>query len=101
VIEGEENNHAARAQRLRALSNLLPQVSAGIAENGTQTSRAGLGIATSFIPAVIGPFSYSTVQATVSQTFLSVESIQRLRAARTAELAVTLTYADTLVACTH
>ena len=24
VIEGEENNRAARAQRLRALSNLLP-----------------------------------------------------------------------------
>jgi outer membrane protein TolC len=96
VIEGEQNNRAARAQRVRALSDLLPQVSAGISENDTQTSRAGLGITTSFIPAVIGPFSYSTVQATLSQTLLSVESIQRLRAARTAEQAVTLTYADTL-----
>jgi outer membrane protein TolC len=96
VIEGEENNRAARAQRLRALSNLLPQVSAGVSENDTQTSRAGLGITTSIIPAVIGPFSYSTVQATLSQTLLSVESIQRLRAARTAEQAVRLTYADTL-----
>jgi outer membrane protein TolC len=96
VIEGEENSHAARAQRLRALSDLLPQVSTGIAENGTQTSRAALGITTSFVPAVIGPFSYSTVQVTLSQTLLSVESIQRLRAARAAEQAVTLTYADTL-----
>jgi outer membrane protein TolC len=96
VIESEENNRAARAQRLRALSNLLPQVSAGISENGTQTSRAVLGIRTSFIPAMIGPFSYSTIQVTLSQTLLSVESIQRLRAARTAEQAVSLTYADTL-----
>lgn len=96
VIEGEENTHAARAQRLRVLSDLLPQVSAGISENGTQTSRAGLGITTSFVPTVIGPFSYSTAQVTLNQTLFNAESIQRLRAARTAEQAVALTYADTL-----
>jgi outer membrane protein TolC len=96
VIEGGENNRAARAQRLRALSNLLPQVSVGVSEDHAQTSKAVLGITTSLIPNVIGPFSYSSAQASLSQTVLSVESIQRFRAARTAAEAASLTYDDTL-----
>jgi outer membrane protein TolC len=100
VIEGGANNRAAYAERLRALSNLLPQVSAGISENTAQASRAALGITTPLIPGVIGPFSYSTVQASFSQTVLSVESIQRFRAARSAEEAASLTYDDTLDAVT-
>ena len=96
VIEEGANNRAARAQRLRALSNLLPQVSAGISENAAQANRASLGITTPLVPFVIGPFSYSTVQASISQTVLSVESIQRFKAARTAEEAASLSYDDTL-----
>ena len=96
VIEEGANNRAARAQRLRALSNLLPQVSAGISENAAQANRASLGITTSLVPFVIGPFSYSTVQASISQTVLSVESIERFKAARTAEEAASLSYDDTL-----
>ena len=47
-------------------------------------------------PSVIGPFSYSTVQANLSQTLFSYESIQHFRAARTAEQAAQLSYDDTL-----
>jgi len=43
---------------------------------------------------VIGPYSYSSVDATLSQTLFSVESIQRFRAARTAEQAALLNYQD-------
>jgi hypothetical protein len=43
---------------------------------------------------VIGPYSYSSVDATLSQTIFSVESIQRFRAARTAEQAAQLNYQD-------
>ena len=95
-IESGENARIARGQRLRALSALLPQISAGAAENVEQFSAATLGIKIPQIPAVIGPFSYSTAEASASQTLFSVESIQRLRAASSAEQAAQLTYSDTL-----
>jgi outer membrane protein TolC len=95
-IETAENARIARGQRLRALSALLPQITAGAAENVEQFSSATLGINVPQIPRVNGPFSYSTAQATASQTLFSFESIQRFRAARTAEQAAQLTYNDTL-----
>jgi len=65
-IESAENARIARGQRLRALSALLPQVNAAAAENVEQFSAATLGIKVPQVPAVIGPFSYSTAQANAS-----------------------------------
>lgn len=95
-IESGENARIARGQRLRALSALLPQVSAGASENVEQTNSATLGIKIPQVPTVIGPFSFSTAQATASQTLFSFESIQRFRAASSAEQAAELAYSDTL-----
>jgi outer membrane protein TolC len=99
-IESSENARIARGQRLRAMSAVLPQVNAGAAENVTQFSSATLGIKIPQIPAVIGPFSYSTAQASASQSLFNFESIQRFRAARNNEQAALLTYNDTLDAIT-
>ena len=97
AIESGENAQIARGQRLIALSNLLPQVSAGLSENVAQTSLATLGIKKlAGIPSVLGPYSYGTVDASLSQTLFSFESIQRFRAAQTAEQAAQLSYKDTL-----
>ena len=99
AIESGQNAQIARGQRLLALSNLLPQVSAGASENVQQVNLAtfGLnGLRSQGIPTVVGPFSYSSVDASVSQTLFSYESIQRFRAARTAEQAAQLSYQDTL-----
>jgi outer membrane protein TolC len=99
VIESDENTRSARGQRLIALSNLLPQVSAGVSENVDQVNFTALGLGAvkiPGIPAVAGPFSYSTASASLSQTLFSYESIQRFRAARTAEQAAQLSYKDTL-----
>jgi outer membrane protein TolC len=95
-IEAGQNARIARGQRLRALSALLPQITAGTAENVQKFSAATLGIKVPQVPTVIGPFSYSTAQASASQTLFSFESIQRFRAARNAEQASQLTYNDTL-----
>lgn len=95
-IESGENERIARGERLRALSALLPQVSAGASENVEQFSAATLGIKVPQVPAVIGPFSYSTAQANANQSLFNFESIQHFRAARTAEAAAQLTYSDTL-----
>src|ERR1700733_6694854 len=99
AIESDENTKVARGQRLLALSGLLPQVSAGINENVDQVNFTALGLAAikiPGIPAVAGPFSYSTASASLSQTLFSYESIQRFRAARTSEQAAQLSYKDTL-----
>jgi len=95
-IEGGENVRIARGQRLQALSLLLPQVNAGLTETVQQATTAPLGIRSSLFPFVVGPFSYSTAEASLSQTLFSIASIQRFRAARTAEDAARLSYDDTL-----
>src|SRR5581483_1920869 len=81
---------------LHALSALLPQVSAGASETVEQFSTATLGIRVPLIPSVVGPFSFSEAAASASQLLFSFESIQRFRAARSAEQAAQLNYQDTL-----
>ncbi len=95
-IETQENVHAVRGQRLQALSFLLPQVSAGVAENVEQESTAPLGIKSTLLPRVIGPYSFSTAEASARQSLFNFQSIQRFRAARNAEEAANLSYNDTL-----
>ena len=101
TIESGQNAQIARGQRLLALSRLLPQVSAGLSENIEQLSLATFGLQhIQGIPNIVGPFSYTSVDGTVNQTLFSFESIQRLRAARTAEQAAQLSYQDILDAVT-
>ena len=99
TIESGQNAQIARGQRLLALSNLLPQVSAGASETVQQVNLGTLGLSglnVPGIPPVVGPFGYSSVDASISQTLFSFESIQRFRAARTAEQAAQLSYQDIL-----
>jgi outer membrane protein TolC len=99
-IESGQNTQIARGERLLALSQLLPQISAGVSETVQQLSLATLGIKNMAFPPVIGPFAYSSVQASATQTLFSYESIQRFRSARTAEEAAKLSYQDILDAVT-
>lgn len=96
TIESGENARIARGQRLVALSKLLPQVSAGVSEHVQQTDLATIGLKVPGIPTVLGPFGYSSVDASLNQALFSFESIQRFRAARTAEQAAQLNYQDVL-----
>ena len=96
TIESGENARIARGQRLIALSKLLPQVNVGASEHVQQLSLATFGLKLPGIPTVVGPFGYSSVDASVSQTLFSFESMQRFRAARTAEQAAQLNYQDVL-----
>jgi outer membrane protein TolC len=99
AIESGQNAQIARGQRLLALSNLLPQVSAGASETVQQLNLGTVGLSGSKvpgIPTVVGPFSNSSVDASISQTLFSYEFIQRFRAARNAEQAAQLSYQDIL-----
>jgi outer membrane protein TolC len=96
AIESGENTRIARGQKLLALSQLLPQVSVGASEHVEQVNLNTLGLKVPGIPAIVGPFSYSSADVNVSTTLFSFESIQRFRAARTAEEAARLNYQDAL-----
>src|SRR5215469_13346671 len=74
IIESGVNVRDARGQRLHALSGLMPQIGASGTQNVEQISKAAFGIQSSIIPSVIGPFSYTAIQATLSQTLFSFES---------------------------
>jgi outer membrane protein TolC len=103
AIESGQNAQIARGQRLLALSNLLPQISAGASETVQQLNLGTVGLSglnVPGIPTVVGPFSNSSVDASISQTLFSYEFIQRFRAARTAEQAAQLSYQDILDAVT-
>jgi outer membrane protein TolC len=101
TIEGGENARIARGQRLVALSKLLPQVSAGASEHVDQLSLATFGLQQlAGVGAVVGPFAYTSLDANVSATVFSLESIRRFRAARTAEQAAQLSYQDIIDAVT-
>jgi outer membrane protein TolC len=102
AIESGENTRSARGERLIALSDLLPHVTAGANENVAKVSLVptGIGRAVSIpgfaFPRVIGPFSYSQAGGNLAWTLFSYQSIQRFRAARSAEDAAKLSYSDTL-----
>ncbi len=104
VIESGENARIARGQRLLALSRLLPEVGAGVQENVEQINAVSLGLgslATKLdMSPVVGPYSLSTAGGSLSQTLFNYESIQRLRAASSSELASQLSYNDSLDAIT-
>ena len=99
-IETGENTRLARGQRLLALSRLLPDISTGASENVVQSNLALYGLKLPGVNPVIGPYSYTSLDVSATQTLFSLESIKRFQAARTAEQASRLSYDDILDAVT-
>jgi outer membrane protein TolC len=63
VLERETSNRLVRADRIRALSALLPTLGIGVAENIQQTNLAVFGFRFPGIPGMIGPFNYYDLRA--------------------------------------
>ena len=75
TISSNNSVRAARAQRLQQLSALLPNIAANASETVTQVNLAAYGFQFKLppglnfaIPSVVGPFSYSQLQGTLSQS---------------------------------
>jgi outer membrane protein TolC len=64
VLERESADRVVRADRIRALSSLLPTVNAYAAENVQKNNIAVFGFRFPGIPTIIGPFGYSDIRAT-------------------------------------
>lgn len=90
VLERENGSRLAQAERIRALSGLLPSVTGAISENVQQNNLATFGFRFPGFPQIIGPFGYTDVRASVTATLFDQAARKNLQSAaqnvRAAEL---------------
>jgi outer membrane protein TolC len=84
----------ARAQRIRALSALLPNVSGNISETVQQINLATFGFHFPGVPTVIGPFAYTDLRASVSQSVFDWTAVRNRRSAAENERAAQFSVQD-------
>jgi outer membrane protein TolC len=80
VLLASDSTLAARGERGKELSELLPNVSAKISENAQQQSLAAFGFTLPGLPRVIGPFNYFDARAYWTQSLFNYQYIQKERA---------------------
>ena len=95
LLESQTASQTARADRIQALSVLLPRVTGTLSETEQQLNLKTLGF--NFapnpyvnIPAIVGPFRYSNIQVNVSATILDLNARRNLKSAQANEQAAVL-----------
>jgi len=81
ALLSEYNTTAARGEKWKQLSELLPNVNANVQEVAEKQSLEALGLRGDQFPRVIGPFSYFDARAYATQKLLDWKAIQQYRAA--------------------
>jgi outer membrane protein TolC len=101
VLTADDTTRASRAQRLSALSNLLPSLSVDASETSTQINLAAFGFKFNIppgfgfsIPTVVGPFQYSQLLANLSQSVWDPVQRRNWHASQESERASTLSARD-------
>lgn len=95
-----DNTINARGQKWSELSNLLPNLSAGVSENAAQINLAAQGLRfpptgpLSGIPTVVGPFGFFESRIFLTQTLFSWKAIERTRGAVGNEKTARFNYKD-------
>lgn len=80
LLLAQAGTQDARGARWRALSGLLPNVTAGTTESAQQINLAAFGFPPfPGIPQIVGPFSVFDVRAYASQTVLDFHALGRMR----------------------
>jgi outer membrane protein TolC len=82
VIENQVSLRQAQAQRLRALSAMVPSVSALLRQNLDDLNRVAIGLKIPGLPAATGQFGYQESYLTFSDTGLNLDSLYRYRASK-------------------
>jgi outer membrane protein TolC len=89
---------AARGERWKELSNLLPNLSARVQEDVQTQSLTALGFKSNVfpfpVPRVIGPFNYFDARASVSQSLLNISDLEKERAASESLKSAQYTFKD-------
>ena len=102
VLTRNTSSDTAKAQRLHALSALMPQVTASFGETEEQVNLATSGFNFKFppipgfngIPSVVGPFHYTAAQAFVSAKIFDYNARKTYTAAKESEKAAQLSAGD-------
>src|SRR5215469_12584793 len=81
LLLSADNSLAARGDKWKELSNLLPNIDVKSQENVQQTSLSALGFRLPIFPRVIGPFNYLDTRAYLTQQVFKWHYIQRERSA--------------------
>ena len=85
---------AARGQKWKELSSLLPNLTSGISENVAQTNLQAEGLRFPGFPKVIGPFGFFDARVYMTQSLLDLHALNRERGAADYERAAQYTYKD-------
>jgi len=81
ILLSDQETQQARGARIRALSKLLPQVSAGASETSEQINLKALGFPNfPGIPSIIGPFGVFDVRGYVDQPILNLRDLHEEKA---------------------
>ena len=94
LLLSQGNTMAARSQKWRELSALLPNISAAITENLQTVSLAQFGFKIPGVPRVIGPYNYFDARGYLTQSVLNWNYLQRERAAEQTLKSAEYTYKD-------
>ena len=94
VIENQASLRQAQAQRLRALSTMVPSVSALLRQNLDNLNRVAIGLNIPGLPASTGQFGYQESYLTFSDNGLNLDSMYRYRASKQAAVAQKLQLDD-------
>jgi len=94
VLLQSYNSLAARGEKWKELSELLPNVNARISENVVQDNLAARGLRFPGFPVVIGPYGYTDARVYLSQSILNLKALNRERGAAENERAAQFSYKD-------
>ena len=102
TISANNSIRASRAQRIQELSGLLPNITANASETVTQVNLSAYGFQFKLppgvnfsIPSVVGPFSYSQLQGSLSQSVYDAVQRRNWQASKESERASLLSAKDT------
>lgn len=102
TISANDAVRAARAQRIQALSEMLPNIAVNASETVTQVNLAAYGFTLNLppgfnfsIPSVVGPFSYSQLQGTFGLSVFDLVRHRNYQASKEYERASVLAARDT------
>ncbi len=96
VVESDLAARAARAERLKNLSDLMPDISASLSQTVQQINLRAQGININIpgIPVVVGPFGVQDARAYMSQKIFDWNAIQKFRSSSEHLKATRYTYKD-------
>jgi outer membrane protein TolC len=94
LLISADNHIAARGQRWKDLSELLPHVVTRTTESVQKDNLAARGLNFPGIPTVVGPYSYFDTRVYLQQSLLNWKQIQQSRSAAQGERAAAFNYRD-------